>query len=358
MNRKPTNRIEAPGKPGAAIIAKLEQLRDSHRLGIHIWENYHNFHRPDYSLALLDAAPEKTTAQRIQDAISLSHKANPSAETPGAISLSLAPKANSFAMAPYSVCIDNLIEFGFALDLSSDQVDPPLILRASPHNLISDTSDGEKILKLGQPTGIADLDHYMSGFTSERELFKHAATHGPNHSDQVLDMLGAFGDAMDPRVENREPIGPHKGYINSYDRDGNGGYIFKNNELIGLLKRKHAIATVLPFMPHPTSDTRSFAAARLMAAVTGLGLRQSGIEIPVVLYHITGPERDQFTMVGDSPETLRNTAMNALNELRAEPSCPLSKLFGPHYDALANACRTELGVDILDKQHTPSPRTR
>jgi hypothetical protein len=94
-----------------------------------------------------------------------------------------------------------------------------------------------------------------------------------------------------------------------------------------------------------------------MAAVTGLGLNREGIDLPVVLYHITGPERDQFTMVGQSPEALRATAMNALNALRASPDCPLKKLLGPHHDALAEACRAELGVDIDAPPVVPAPRT-
>lgn len=108
MEQRPSNRIQAPGKPGAALVAQLEKLRDSHRLGLHMWENRMPYSFPEASHQTLNAWSAKPTAAHPQ------------------LSFSLLPaKDDGLTMQPYGQVRGDFNEVGYLLDLNEDQPTPP-----------------------------------------------------------------------------------------------------------------------------------------------------------------------------------------------------------------------------------------
>lgn len=153
MTEHPTHRIEAPGKPGKALIAELEGLRDRRRLGIHMWEQRLDYSFPRYADGLFthtEPAPQ--------------------------ISASLLPTMeDGMGMRPFGCTPDAISRnLGYLVDLDETREHPVQLLAGNERVMESGNDEFRKRIA-NQDRG-RTLDEVGEKTASDRELaFEHWA---------------------------------------------------------------------------------------------------------------------------------------------------------------------------------------
>lgn len=295
MNAKPTTRIEAPGKSGPS----LHVLRDSNRLGIHIWENSELLTLPEYSLGLF-SPPAAEIAQRMQGRSKLHCTPKlPRGKDPTdipAISLSLLPNLQSgCSIKPYQS--GDLDGRGFLVDLRQDLPHPARILRVAPGSLCSDTIDVKR-LHVSDPAvagGLPFTKFYHGMDDDAAHIAKAAGTNGPVHGAAQLNMLGDY-------------------YV--WLRDNPLPWMHRSkmlelNEVIACASMEHVRAFVQVCCKYEMEPWKENV-ARLCGALTALQLHEAGLELPAVMYHANGREANELESLGRTKKELQDTAMKEL----------------------------------------------
>lgn len=289
MTERPSNHIEASGKPGAALIAKLEKLRDSHRLGIHMWENVNEFKFPtksmhDFNQWTSDAAEQDPTL----------------------ISISLLPSQDDgITMQPYE-CMPNRFEpAGYLLDLSEQQEHPPVFVASDVHTL--DSGRNSRAKKYPAECAYESLDRLAERYKTE-----------------YLPMLSSFGGVGEYNEILARVGHPHVAAIVVPD--------FRSFRF-----------------PVPNYD----AMVRLGGCLNALIYAERGTELPVVVYHVNGPYKGEVSYLGEGKETLRHVAGEALDALIDSPRTMQLLRQDCAYQNLVHAAKKHLGINLdkeIDEQ--------
>ncbi len=308
---RPSNRIEAPGKPGAELIAELEQLRDSNRLGIHIWEFSDMLQPPEYSQNLLAVAAAEI-AERMQGRTEMSCR--PSPRDPNdipATSLSMIPSIRSgLSMIPYEGV--DFRSAGFLVDLRQDQPHPTRILRTSPDNLNSNEEYLKNIL--------TDLQYEhlrFRRFTRDMDtpglIARACGPEGPRWGAEQLDALGEHYLEMenDPEGLTEE-------------------FMVMHNEVIACASHEHVKAIVRPYY-YDNYAPYLEPVSRLLTALDALQMHENGTDLPAVRYYVNGPEANCFEYLGGTQKELEATAMKALRDMASQPDLMRPFYEKPHY---------------------------
>lgn len=308
---RPSNRIEAPGKPGAELIAELEQLRDSNRLGIHIWEHHSFLTYPDYSQNLLNS-PAAELAQRMsgRTRMNCTARSYDPKDIP-AMSLSMIPaKQSGLSMMPYNS--NSFHSAGFLVDLRQDQPHPPRIMRVSPDNLSSDRGSQKLLLSNCEhehPRFLPFIDNMLV-----RELIARACgPEGPRYGAAQLDTLGEHYLEME-----NDPHGLPKQCI------------VMHNEVIACASHEHVKAIVRPFCYNNYAPYLE-PVSRLLTALDALQMHEDGTDLPAVRYYVNGPEANCFDYLGGTQKELEATAIKALQDMASQPDLMRPFYEKPHY---------------------------
>lgn len=296
MKQRPTTRITAPGKPGAALIAELQQLRDSHRLGVHMWgDGNGGTYLPDGSRKWFDIP-----AHEIQPRLT--------AGTMPLRSVSLFPsKKTGLSLIPYSGYLLSNASLGYMIDLRTEQPHPPQVLYATESTLTSGSDPLDKRWKFTdwpQSPRLAAI--YQRFGTKEAWLKEFTMGNGVRLTAEQLD---AFGKDIEEE--------PHYYEDKSHSRF-TGSACTDFNELLVATSRDHIRAlTISAYDLYPNKPHFNWfdAAIRLSGALAGLEHLSKGYDLPVVIQHISAPNAGNFTYLGQGQEALTKVARDALIEL-------------------------------------------
>lgn len=332
------------------VEQQLEQIRNANRLAIHITEAPgSNMHANFITLGKFN----KFAAKEIPD--HFFHL------TPWLHSLTyLPPAASRNIVRPYGVTQDRLCNYGYLINLSTTQSNPPRVARVSEIGLNSGNHEDRKEFRLShviEPESNDDLVEYayrkrllslyvrMAGmarspsqdqveqpaFLTEwknKILTAMSTSQGLDYSNEQLDILAAYyAPPEDPKAINKP----------SY------------NEVLASFTSDHIAAIVVPFNKTPYSrhetrtldDTYYKARIRLQAALVGLDHIRNGITgHPVVMYHVSRPDIGKIEFVGQTQRELETVALESLVTI------------GNSADYLRNLKDTKIAPD---PSHTQNP---
>lgn len=320
------------------VETSLRALQDSHRLAIHQWEYKQNAYEQPAYLKNLNRDPQ---------AIS------PCLETGKRLplfSMTLLPSTTSGrSIRPYLVQPTLPAAPGYLFDLDQQREAPAKVVRASVHGLDSGTSVYGKKTYFQKPRyGEArTLEALYLAFASEQQLRKCVAT-DPSLTDLQLNFLG------DDMAQTKMP----------FDRFVERP-ILNYNEILVAATNSHIKALSIPLyhytapeddLPTRPRDGKNFseitpkerlAIAELSGALHGLNHLKKGMDLPVVFYHVNGPNLGKITFFAQGHEALTEKAMTALSVLKKHHTIQ-------HFDAhnaaeiqtLAKLAKKLLGIQM------------
>lgn len=322
------------GNHGRAVEDMLTVLQDSHRLGIHMVEKQPGIFEC-----------ERTTLNEMRDSKCENIEAALCSKHPRLFSMSLLPStASNCSLVPYEVKYGSLHNYGYMVDLSQQQPNPPRTVRVSPRNLSSDNDNDNKNFALNQLSTSAqknqfnaqleDLYRSIANFhepwiSSEDDRYDHhdqmarwrdeicKALGGPEGgelSDQQLDALG------DHIINQRHSFTDEKGAWND-------GIIPEVNEILVACHERHLKAITIPSfhglcdVPKNIYDAR----IRLQGALVGLSHLDAGVDLPVVSYDIDTPYDAKIHYIGQGARELQLVALQALKEIGIDGFAALTR---------------------------------
>jgi len=290
----------------AKVVADLTALQDKNRLAIHQWEGVGGlllFSEPTL-LAFDNAANE--IRPRLQNGVVL----------PTASLTLLPPSTALYSVLPYEINDHTLPGPGYLVNMRQDTEHPPLVIRASICNLISGSNIYGKKLNLTSvdDKNTPELEAMYAGKLTDK--LKKSVGDNPALSAQQLDILGKY--LNDPEV------------MRLYE-DRDACDVAKHNEVIAALSKDHICAISLPVYDGDTTTapytkwrvdyadmnlTDRQAVRELSAALCGLEHLQNGMDLPVVFYHVDGPQKGHITYLGQGKDMLMEKAFAAIKTLQ------------------------------------------
>lgn len=339
---EPTHQVHeaSPASRQKAVMDRLSALQNSHRLAIHMVEHDgSHFQMHGGLMRQLKKADSDDAVKEL-----LEYAGSDKREHYPLHSVSLLPPNNSgWSMCPYQVENDALNKFGYLIDLSQDQPSPPTILTAKSTSFCSGHDCTYKLTMINAPeTGAVRkvydliLAQHPSKSTSRTENKRVndskrliSAMCGPNRTDYANQMLDALGS---------EP--PEQAWGLSKKPPQTADY----NEVIAAMDARHIAAIAVPVFQSPESEDESYLTFRkLQAALVGLSHLKAGIDLPVVLYHVTPPNKGGLSYVGQGKEELRRVGLEALKEVADITA------ISEHDDFDFQSCTKPYNTDRLNK---------
>lgn len=323
----------------ARVETDLATLQNKHRLAIHIWENY-----ADESYARLYTFPEETYAVLNHDAEML-HEALIANKPVSLLSTSLLPTANSKAsIIPYCTFASTLPIPGYLLNFDQHGSRRAYIIRASSRNLMSTDDYNNKKLRLGQYDDCQKLQHLYEHLGEESVLKSHAAD-DVSYNEAQLNILGRHieSSAEELTSKRRPPMLPL-------------------NEVIAAVPKDQRAAIVIPVLDDPAQKPRNSdepaahflemlsderqALRELQGSLMGLQHLDRGIDLPVVFYHVSAPNRGKITFFAQGEEMLKAKATKSLMLLQSRGILSTDRMGGVNIPALDEAIKKWLTINV------------
>lgn len=279
-------------------MEKLAALQDSLRLGIHMVETEESrYSLHAQTLSDFDAVPAEQIRRRLQS------------NMPSLFSMSLLPRRSSgVTLCPYGVNQEMPSNYGYLFDLSQDQPNPPRVVRAFHGTLSSGPSRINKNMQMSKST-LPALNQFYERYASDeygdtmwarKIIMAIGAERNGTLTEHQLDALGAGYAPVDPQIE------AHDGIV---------GF----NEILVAASTPHIAAITVPYMQraHATPEQQAYYtnSVRLQAALVGLDHLAHGMHLPVVIYHVDGPEQGAMSYLGQEEQELKKVALEALSAL-------------------------------------------
>jgi hypothetical protein len=366
---QPDTRITHAQKVSRAqeVEQQLEQIRNANRLAIHITEApgstmYANF----ITLGKFNTFGAKEIPDRFFHL------------TPWLHSLTyLPPAASRNVVRPYGVTQDRLCNYGYLINLSTTQPNPPRVARVSELGLTSGDHEDRKEFRLSQlircqshedapdhvfdrellalyvrmagmaevpPLKMAEHPAFLTEWKN-KILTAMSSSQGLDYSNEQLDILASYYTPP----ENSTASNTH-----SY------------NEVLASFTGDHIAAIVVPFNKKPYSrheahtldDTYYKARIRLQAALVGLDHIRNGITgHPVVMYHVSKPDIGKIEFVGQTQRELETVALQSLvtignsadylSNLKETKAAPSPEKTQNPYRAFSAAIQSHFGFEIV-----------
>jgi hypothetical protein len=225
-------------------------------------------------------------------------------------------------------------------------------MRVEPTDLSSGMDYTNKDFRLGRDTPPEIKAVY-------REIYDTANL--PPNSEEVEKkaciihtMGGAKGEAYANQQLDLLAATPHTRFGTNDDRNEYGKNIADWNEVISTQCEEQVEAITVPiFETLADRDPSYVAASKLQAALVGLAHIEAGYHWPVVLYHVSDPNKGQCSYVGQSRNELQSVALEALDTLgqlkidatKKESFCIRNRAL-PQLAVLHDAVAKYLGVDL------------
>ena len=339
------------------VLEKLTALQNGHRLAIHMVEHYGcHFTVLDGLMKQLKHASTIDIGKKL-----LEYATSDANEHLPLSSVSLLPTADSgWSMHPYEVVANTLDNYGYLVDLSQTQKPPPIILNADTETLDCGYDYSKKLERFCTPQN-EELERNFNTMLKQNPALHDAdpiakrlcramcGSHGTTYANTMLNTLGKA-----PHYESSVLVydETHHKYPNVTDY----------NEVLTAISSHHLAAITVPIYQSPNSEDKTYLALRtLQAALVGLNHIEAGINLPVVLYHVTPPHQGALSYVGQSKEELRRAGLNALEEMAVHKVMSLHDAFNfqapprPHAsELLTYNVQRHLGVDLRIGETGPS----
>lgn len=307
------------------IIDRLERLRAQHRLAIHGFEGKDSLHNGE-------AAKHKTfvpenTYYRLFHNGKFGMEKLVKSNSLHLHSMTLVPSPDScksvrpFEMHPFG---DNLV---YLFDLSTDKKDPARVLRVFKGDGITGWESTTKQFHMFKPTEIHGLDALYAGH--DKQSLVNAVMKDPSLGGKQLDCLGKMLEA-DKKPE-----------------------IMGLNELLVAATPEHIAAIAVPLEEWESAhQPYAKTVAKLTGAMSGLEHAKKGIDLPVVYYHIDGPEQGKCSYLAHGKKECEEVAYSAVRELIRNDSFRAAALYNrerPKSEAMTNFrghVQRVLGIDL------------
>lgn len=339
---EPTHKVHqaSPTSRQKAVMEKLSALQNSHRLAIHMVEhNGCNFQMHKGLMRQLKKGDRDDVVKELLEYAGSDDRVHYPLHS---VSL-LPPDDSGWSMHPFALDEDTLNNFGYLFNVSQEQSNPPLILSADCSSLVSGSDESRKLRQIDAPEYDATRKVY------DAILERHPPTHrgetenkritdnkrlvmamcGPNRTEYANKMLDAL---------HSEPLWEGFEFRNKFPQTS------AENEVIAALGTRHIAAITVPVFQSPESEDKTYLAFRkLQASLVGLNHLKSGIDVPVVLYHVTPPNKGGLSYVGQGKEELRRVGLEALKQIGDITA------ISEHSDFDFKSCTKPYGTDQLTK---------
>lgn len=323
MNTMPHSTVFAAGERAREVEATLNDLRDKHRLAVHMWENSESSGNCVHSHAWLARVKAENMPAML------------AARTMPLQSMTLMPSSKAEKpIVPYAVAADNIKSFGYLIDLDQERSDAASVLRAGQGNLNSGVNPRFKNAKLTLPTGNVTLDALYAPFNGGTMHYS-MAERGRELTKAQLDAIGSEIEAMpmDMADRIRRDVADEIYHIPN---------TIPHNEILVASTAEHIRAIVFPRTDSAHAPLWQKPINELNMAIAGLANLGRGLDVPVVIYDVTGNGAGAFTYFAEGREALLRKARQAIAELEGPLKLwPTYKNAQPEQaDALATATRT------------------
>lgn len=350
---RPSNKVHqaSPTARVNALMQKLASLQNSNRLAIHMVERNDHYFTPDpTTLGYL----RDTSAADIPQKLRAYDPDNFLTHIPLFSSSLLPSETSDWSMVPYLVCPNYMNNYGYLLNMTQQADSPPSprVMRVEPTDFSSGMDYTNKDFKLDRETPAAIKAVYRAIYDAanlpmnsseidKKTCIIHAMSgpHGVDYANQQLDLLAAT---------------PHKRFGVNDDSNEYGKNIAHWNEVISTQCEEQVAAITVPiFQTLANRNPAYVAACKLQAALVGLAHIEQGYNWPVVLYHVSDPNKGQCSYVGQSRAELKHVALEALETLgklnidvsKKESFCIRNRAL-PQLTVLHAAIKEYLGVDV------------